>query len=552
MSQVRLIIREADRDWSGTIHGSAADRAIAALSTDPVTLAELEAAYGRYELPRPNRRFFSTLSTGLCDEPYDAGLVVIDLVARLVVVDSTYSSPGPTGEICYHDGHCATETRLRYHLADDWLFASDQFEWPGLAAKRRREPPARPPLDTRAVFYGRPLIEFIARETFAAHARREMIASAAQDSIKEIHAAWLLTPRDDLGGRSPREVALERHNHLTWDLQDQAERWSLLEQCPPGLDESSFAFRYGGFGTHELVEYYELVRELLWSCWERLVELEKKQPITIGPESPTVGDFLTSEVPRLERVRDEWFDAPDPECHGRTPRSIIDRERARLPEGVSGHEAIVDPDCPCCQMMADMPGPVFWHLDGCNMDDDFAFDIRHRTREEWEAEQREWEEFDRRFEAKQAERKRLGMTDSGFGEEDENSVWSSSFSVGDADDVPLGVRLFGIGGHLAELIVDLRSEPADPSAAPDAQRFIARLNRDFGNLRELLQTSDPSLAAALLDPVIDRFAESLAAVALVRPELSAKCESLTNSLAQFLDPRPSEPTWDSGDSDIPF
>ena len=133
-------------------------------------------------------------------------------------------------------------------------------------------------------------------------------------------------------------------------------------QCPPGLDESSFAFRYGGFGTHELVKYYDLVRELLWSCWDRLVELGKTQPATNGPESLTVGDFLTSEVPRLESVRDEWLDTPDPECHGRTPRSIIDRERARLPEGMSGHDAIVDPDCPCCQMMADMPGPVFWHL----------------------------------------------------------------------------------------------------------------------------------------------------------------------------------------------
>ena len=185
--------------------------------------------------------------------------------------------------------------------------------------------------------------------------------------------------------RGPRSAG-----HLTWDLQDQSERWSLLKKCPPALDESSFAYRYGGFGTHELVLYYELVRELLWSCWDRLDESGKTRPGGNGLELFTVGDFLTSEVPRLERVRDEWLAMPDPECHGRTPRSIIDRERARLPERMSSLEAIVDPDCPCCQMMADMPGPVFWHLDGCNMDDDFAFDISHRTREEWEAEQRAW------------------------------------------------------------------------------------------------------------------------------------------------------------------
>src|SRR5579871_372557 len=132
MSEVRLVIREADRDWSGTVHGGAADRAIAALSADPVTLVELAAACGRYEAPPrrlgagpelPNRRRLANLSAGLCDETYDAGLVVIDLVARLVVVDSTYSSPEPTGDLCYHDGRCATRTWLRYHLAEDWLFA---------------------------------------------------------------------------------------------------------------------------------------------------------------------------------------------------------------------------------------------------------------------------------------------------------------------------------------------------------------------------------------------------------------------------------------------
>ena len=52
---------------------------------------------------------------------------------------------------------------------------------------------------------------------------------------------------------------------------------------------------------------------------------------------------------------------------------------------MSGHDAMVDPDCPSCQMLADMPGPTFWHLDGCNMDNEFAFDIYRRTREEWEA-----------------------------------------------------------------------------------------------------------------------------------------------------------------------
>ena len=102
---------------------------------------------------------------------------------------------------------------------------------------------------------------------------QEHYASPFYDTIKQIHADWLLTPREDLGGACPREVALERHGHLTWDLQDRCEAWSLTDECPRGLAESSDAFRFGGFGTHELVKYYDLVRELLWSCWDRLTEL---------------------------------------------------------------------------------------------------------------------------------------------------------------------------------------------------------------------------------------------------------------------------------------
>ena len=138
MSEVRLIIREAGRDWSGTMHGSCADRAIAALSADPVTLDEFDFATARFAKPIPNRRFFANLSQGLCDEPYDAGLVVTDLVARLVVVDSTASAPGPEGVVRYHDGRCSTQTGLRYHLADDWLFSRDRNSWQYVAQERRR------------------------------------------------------------------------------------------------------------------------------------------------------------------------------------------------------------------------------------------------------------------------------------------------------------------------------------------------------------------------------------------------------------------------------
>jgi hypothetical protein len=415
MSEVRLVVREAGRDWSGTIHGSCAERAVAALSADPVTLAELEVASARFAKPIPKCRFFGNLSPGLCPERCDAGLVVIDLVARLVVTASTYSSPGPKGFVWYHDGRCCTKTRLPYHLADDWLFLREGSSWLKVAEERRRERAAKPIVDARAVFYGRPLWEFVARETFAAFARRDEITAALRqqwtekarkrladeaniapdqvdanrltseeitprtwpgqeryaspfyDTLQQIHAAWLLTPREDLGGVCPRVIALERHDHLMADLEDRCAQWSFQGGCPRGLEESSDAFRNGGFGTHELVAYYDLVRALLWSCWERLTELAQAPHVAHRPESFALSDFLATEVPRLESVAGEWLDTPNPKFHSRSPRSIIDRERARLTEGLSGHEAMIDADCPCCQMMGELSGPWFWHLDGSSV-----------------------------------------------------------------------------------------------------------------------------------------------------------------------------------------
>ena len=591
MSEVRLIIRDAACDWSGTIHGSRADQAIAALGADPLTMDELEAASERFAKRDGERRFFANLSRGQCDEPYDAGLVVIDLVARLVVVDSTYSSPGHAGAIFYHNGRCGTNKTLRYHLANDWRFLTDGDNWRHVAKERRRERATRPNRDAREVFYGRPMLEFLARKCFAAFALSDEIAAAVRrqstekaanhprdetrvapdqadagrladdqevwpgqaryaspfyNTLKDIHATWLLTPRDDLAGACPRDVALDRHDHLMRDMDDRCEQWSRLDECPRGLDESSNAFRHGGFGTHELVKYYDLVRHLLWSCWERLDELADSPRSGPRLDSYLVGDFLTTEVPRLEGVREAWLDSLDSEVHGRTPRSIIVRERARLPEAMSGEDAIVDPDCPCCQMAAEMPGVGFWHFDGSSMDDEFAFNIYCRTREEWEKEQKSWDDYNERFNAEQSERKALGVTNARAQDDGTGAIWSRSFSVGDSADVPLGVRVFGVGCRLAELIVGLRDGSDRESTPPETQWHIDQLNRHFGNLREVLQSSDSSLAEALIEPVLRRFGEALDAVATDHATLALQCESLAGTLQTLLD----SPSQEDADDDL--
>jgi hypothetical protein len=205
---------------------------------------------------------------------------------------------------------------------------------------------------------------------------------------------------------------------------------------------------------------------------------------------------------------------------------------------MSGHEAVIDHDCPLCEMMADLPGPVFWHLDGCNMDWEFAFSF-HRTRAEWEAEQREYEEFNRRFAEKEAERKRLGVE---YPQAPSDPVWQRSFGGPDSPGVPLSLRLFDVGSMLAELIYELKRPVED-------RALIDQLRRAFGNLREVVGSGD----AALLEPVLDRFCEAVDAVAAARENLSPKCADLQRRLRRFLEPVDPEPHFDlPDDEDLPF
>src|SRR5262249_11211367 len=157
----RLVIRDASRDIHGTIHGSSADAVVAALSSEPETIEELDAAIERFH-KSDGRSFFGWFRRGTSDEPYDAGLVIVDLAARLIAYESTYSAPSLEGHVAYHDGHSATRHSLRFHLPNDWKITSQIEGWESLADERRRERSADPPYDMRAILCGRPLLEFLA------------------------------------------------------------------------------------------------------------------------------------------------------------------------------------------------------------------------------------------------------------------------------------------------------------------------------------------------------------------------------------------------------
>lgn len=427
MSEVKLILVDASRVVHGRIHASVGDACVAALSAEPETVAELEAAMARYIKPRNEQRAFALFqwesipSTAPSDAvpdsrlafdvtPWDAGIVVIDLAARIVANESSYSQPGPEGEVFYHDGLALTEEPVLYRVPDDWLFVTSLDAWRWSRDRRISDRIAHPAIDARPILFGRPLLQFIvnaclslpdvSRRIADAHAATNKdTTDALAEMISGIHARWLLTPREDLQGQSPREVLLEHQDQIDFDLHTRSLQWSLQNEGPPCLSVDSFAYRFAGFGTHEFVLYYDLIRYLIGELLESL---------PAAGEIDEAGCDVEQLITKLDRMKTDWLESPQADLDGRIPAILIDNERKRLPQAMRPRDMIVDDDCPMCQMFGDETSPLgmgvgFWHLDGSNMDDDFAFS-HYKTRQEWESENRRREEFHREFKQKWEER----------------------------------------------------------------------------------------------------------------------------------------------------
>ena len=416
MSEVKLNLIDTQQILHGTIHGSVADACVAALSAEPETIAELTSALTRYIKPLDDCSPFPTFcsshfSAGNCAnipldaEPWDAGIVVIDLAARIVASESTYSMPGPSGEVRYHDGTKSTDISVLYRLPDDWLFVNSVEAYQWSRERRCKQRLAKTPFDVREILYGAPLLDFIFNECQQIEfpepvADGNGAVSDASDSTEDplyrevsaIHSRWLMTPREDLRGHSPRDVLLAKQDFIDFDLHTRSLQWSLQNEGPPCLSPDSFAYRFAGFGTHEWVIYYDLVRHLLWS----------------GRDDPSPGNNRDLFIARLEQLKTDWLEQPQEDLGGRIPAILIDNERKRLPIALRPRDMIVDEDCPMCQLFGDETTPLgmgvgFWDLDGSHMDDDFAFSS-YRTREEWEAENLRREEFNKEFNRRWEER----------------------------------------------------------------------------------------------------------------------------------------------------
>jgi hypothetical protein len=430
MSEVRLNVMDAQAVINGRIHGSVADAVIASLSAEPETIAELEAALSRFS--KFNQSPFASFRSGEDARPWDAGIVIVDMAGRIIAAESTYSDPTAVGEIRYHNGKKGTDVWLPYRIPDDWLIVDSVLEYESRRDSRRDERLARPRIDIREVLYGMPLIDFIVNECVEEEEKlgyrpkpdgQERTESEGDETlIQEIHCRWLMTTLPDLEDRSPRDVILEKLNFIDFDLQSRELQWSTFDEGPPPLPRDSCAYLGGGFGRHEYLIYYDFVRHLLRRCFSRvsghrsrIVEDENPEQTTKVDGSsqegtnlsadPSLGDNRVDTVVEwLEEIGKAWLNSPCKELNGRIPLDVIESERRRIPLLISAKDVLFD-DCPYCQVLAEDAGEQlgkgFWHFDGSHIDSLFEFST-YQTREEWEAEERKWQEYTEEFERRWA------------------------------------------------------------------------------------------------------------------------------------------------------
>jgi hypothetical protein len=152
VSEIRVNIITATQTISATIHGSFGDVMVASLTAEPETVEELETAIQRFIKRESDWSFFRSFRKGENFEPYDAGLLVVDLVAKVIMADSTYSYYSAEGMI-----RIKTDTdedfNLPYRLSDDWKWVGPLPEFYYAPEKGREEIIENPPFDARRILY---------------------------------------------------------------------------------------------------------------------------------------------------------------------------------------------------------------------------------------------------------------------------------------------------------------------------------------------------------------------------------------------------------------
>jgi hypothetical protein len=486
-------------DWTSLV-------AIAALAAEPETLSEWFTAMRRYQ-PEHELHLTGSEIQSLDEASSDEAWCLVDLAAKIVLSGGGYDLPDPRGAYETNEEEDPKGFPIVWlDTPGHWQFSRASVDWQDEIARRITLAKQRPLIDARGVLFGRPLFEFLAEQIILATSASPCRGRKdQQDLSRAIHAQWLMTARADLGGKSPRAVLLADRNRIQSDLEHRSEQWSRQGRAPVGLATTSAAYLRGGFGTTEVVLYFDLVRSLLDKAW-KLMD----------------GRKCTERSQLIERLAthcESWLHQPYEA--GESAAELIDRERQRLPMISNG--AHFDCDCPICRAEADGlfgSAPMFMWFDGhhLELEDEFAFSLCE-TEEQWLEEQKMQHLAEDDLETSGRNRKDSDHDTPLL----EDSVWETSYV--DWNHVTSGERstqesLFALAFPVAELVshVKMRSR---------GRPHVDSLNDAYDQLRRAGDIISARSAAGNL-------CQTLEGLAHAYPDLVPRCADLQSHIDEVV------------------
>lgn len=494
---------------------------IALISEDPTNWQEALSVWPRYrssavcestsELP------FEEIEPEAVGESIEAaaGWVVIDFTRQRLSTGGDFEAIDRDAAFrleqatdSYFTGH------LSIHLPPWWELVSDTAPAKLFEARQSKTP--RPIVD-REILYGDAFLTFVAKrvlEVFHSDDWTKCVQGNTQRDRYELtvaaHKDWLMTPREDLGGKIPRQMlhgAIHWANKVTEGQQSRYENGGPMIAAPDDWQGYSSA----PMGSQEMCIYFDFCREIIGAGWEWLETEQGKQAANRGESA------VTDLVAFLGEIKENWLTSPLE--GGPSPNLVIECDRRRVPMGdgvqIEGIDAVAttshqgDCDCPICGLMADgMFGTSFSSIDGhhLELDDEFAFSM-HESQEEWEDEQGSYQIFEATINAQESHRKETAKADPFV------SVWTG---IGDPRPIPGDPS-----GHLkmAFMVAEIVSVLQDRG---NRQTEIKDLNYAFAVYRRA-KPPEAKKAKKKFKRILERLAKS-------HPELVSRSADLQSYL----------------------
>jgi hypothetical protein len=116
-----MIIADDRHYVSGEPHGSDAMRIYAACSRNPKSLEELDRLLPEFDCDK-DWRAFSSWNDGIELEPFDAGLIIVDLAKKWIYAEDSYFGAHRRGS---YQPRAAEDRTITYEFSKEWQFVAE-------------------------------------------------------------------------------------------------------------------------------------------------------------------------------------------------------------------------------------------------------------------------------------------------------------------------------------------------------------------------------------------------------------------------------------------